>query len=212
MDIDLKKILYNVKGIEFPVSGGLGLDVASRVIISENYNEFAVSQANEISKTLLGFFKIDSVSQNITESVEVDSYKLAKITVTYGYEDDDGEEQSENISFYFDTSLSFSNIGRPLEEVKSNQEIDRLVANNNKNASDVNLLPHFGDMVATAITYGSSDLNEADFVHLFDVSEDDAKNAMKLLDECGLLDPKVHEYYQQHFGHIYPEGYWEIIW
>lgn len=212
MDIDLKKILYNVKGREFPVSGGLGLDVPTRIIVSENYHDFALSLVNEISNVLIDFFKIDLVTQKQTEIVEVDSYRLAIVTVTYECEDGDGDERKEDIALYFDISLSFGNIGRSLEEVKSKEEIDTLVANNRDNALAIQLLPHFDDMVATAITYGSSDLADADFVHLFDVSEIDAKDAMKLLDECGLLDVRVHEYYQSHFGHIYPEGYWEIIW
>lgn len=212
MNIDLKKVLFNVKGKEYSVAGGLGLDIESRVIINENYRDFALLVVKEISNLLIGFFKIDSVSQKRTDIIEVDSYKLAKVTVTYEYEDDDGEEQNENIAFYFDISLSFGSIGRPLEDIKSKEEIDWLVANNHDDYPNLRLLPHFDDMVAISITYGSSDLSEPDLVQLFDVSEGDAKNAMKLLDECGLLDAGVHEYYQRYFGHIYSEGYWENIW
>ena len=212
MNIDLKKILYNVKGKEYPVAGGLGLDVESRIIISENYRDFALLLVKEISDLLIGFFRIDSVSQKSTDIIEVDSYKLAKVTVSYEYEDDNGDEQNENVAFYFDISRSFDSIGRPLEEIKSKEEIDRLVPKNNDDAPTLRLLSHFDSIVATSITYGSSDLTESDLVQLFDISDDDARDAMKLLNECGLLDAGIHEYYQNYFGHIYPEGYWECIW
>ncbi len=212
MDVDLKKILYNIKGKKLPVSGGLGLDINSRVIIAETCHDFALSLVNEISNVLISFFKIDPVTEKQTEKVEVDSYKLARVTVTYAHEDDDGEELKEDVVLYFDISLSYGNIGRSLQDVKSKEEIDMLVADTQDNSHATRLLPHFADMVATSITYGSVDLFDADFVHLFDVTEDDAKSAIKMLDECGLLDIHVHEYYQKYFGHIYPEGYWEIIW
>lgn len=212
MYIDLKKLLYNVKGKEYPVSGGLGLDIESRVIISENYYDLALILVKEITDLLIGFFKIDTVSRQQTDIVEIDSHKLAKVSVTFEYEDPEGNEQNETFAIYFDVTLSYVNIGRSLEDVKSTEQIDQLVADNHDNEPKFKLLHHFNDIVATSITYGTSDLSESDLIQLFDVSEDDAKNAMKLLEECGLLDAKVHEYYQRYFGQIYPEGYWELIW
>jgi len=212
MDVNLKKILYNINGKDFPISGGLGLDMDTRVVISETYHTFALSIVNEISNTLIEIFKIDTITHKQTAMVEVNSYKLARVTITFAYEVNDGDEMIENLELFFDLSLSHKNIGRSLQEVKSKEEIDLMVADYYKKPEATRLLPHFADIVSTSITYGSTNLGEADFIQLFDICERDAERAMNLLDECGLLDKSVHEYYQCYFGHIYPEGYWEILW
>jgi len=213
MQIDLKNTILYATGKKLKVYGGLGLDIENRVIILETNYKLASEAQRLITDLLIRFFRLDQAETGGVKLTRYEGNYISKILVTHKYENEEGEECSQVTPLYFDIALAHSNTNKSLEEGKSKDElIDR-----HNEANDLQSNKHFKannfiNAVALAITHGPSDFEAVDLTHMYDIDAKESEAIYATLDECGFLQPSVHEYYQKHFGHIYPDGYWEIIW
>jgi hypothetical protein len=213
MQVDLRKTILYARCRNINVSGGLGLAIDDPIIILENHHGLALEAEKYIADQLIHFFRLDLASKGNTSMLKIQGAFIDDVLVSHSYEDEEGEEKTQETHFYFDITRAHQNIGKSLTDVKDEKELEALYdVSGMSPGSETYSHPHFKDAVALAITHGSSDLTASDLSHLYELNDQEATDMYSALDECGLLQPAIHECYQKYFGNIFPEGYWEIIW
>lgn len=213
MFVDVKKLTLECTGRNLEISGGLGLSMDDPIILFEKFYDFALKDEALILRLLIQLFKLDQPIIAEPVLITTKGVTLHRIDLTHSYENNELDDGIKVTTVYFDISFASQNIGKPIDQTKTNDELkELLIVENDETPKKRDMQKLILDSSSIAITHGSKDLRIEDFVHIYEISNETANDILSTLNDIGLLEPEVHEYYQKHFGDIYPEGYWELEW
>lgn len=213
MFVDVKKLTLECTGKNLEISGGLGLSINDPIILFEKFYDFALKDEALILRLLIQLFKLDQPI--LAEPVLITSkgVTLHKVDVSHSYEINEVDDGIKVTTVYFDISFACQNKGKPLDQTRTNDELkELLIVENDVTPKKRDMQKLIVDAASIAITHGSEYLIIEVFMQIYEISYVTANDIYNTLNDIGLLEPEVHEYYQKYFGDIYPEGYWELDW
>ena len=179
--INLKKAIAYASGKDVRIAGGLGLTIDEPIVITENHHGFAVELERFVAKEVAVFYGMWNADIGTATLRQLGDKHIDELQINHL---DNSDEPTES-RLYFDISAGYTNVGLPLKEVKSSDEVERIYSN--KYHKVIEPIPHFYAAVYWALHQVDDeelDLRSAKQALALE-SDEEAKLVLSKLAECG---------------------------
>lgn len=122
--IDLCKLIGYASGTEPQISGGLGLSIDDPIIVLENHHGMAIELERFVAKELSVFYGMWKANIEKTTLLESEGRTLDELQIVH--ENTAGDTVESKL--YFDITKAYKSIGKTLESVKSESQLESLRA------------------------------------------------------------------------------------